>query len=418
MDKFILEGGRPLNGTVVVQGAKNALLPLMTSVVLRPGVVRFTNAAKLKDTTFLGEIIESLGGTCSWEKEVCTVDTTLLKGDSPSYEYVSKMRASFLFLGALVGRFGRARIPLPGGCSIGERPVQWHLEALRALGAQVEVVAGHVEASCTRLRGAEVRLPYPTVGGTQNTIMAAAFAEGETVIRNAAREPEVADLCKFLKESGVPIEGVGEGVVRIQGVKDLTFPQTYAVIPDRIEAITYAVAVAITGGRLILEKSDMNIMRSSMALLQEVGVSVEQRDHKVIVERKEDLRGFSITTHPYPGLPTDVQALFMALALYCKDKTVVKETVFSHRFMHVLEFVRMGAEVAIQGDTVTVQGDKSLTGAPVMASDLRAGAALVLAGLGASGATEVSRVYHIDRGYHQMERKLEMVGAAIKRVVQ
>lgn len=418
MDKFVVEGRRPLNGTVVVQGAKNALLPLMIAVVLRPGLVRFTNAARLKDTTFLGEIITSLGGSCVWEEEACTVDTTHVTGNSPGYEYVSKMRASFLLLGALLGRFGKAKIPLPGGCSIGERPVQWHLEALRALGARVDVVSGHVEASCTRLCGAEISLPYPTVGGTQNTIMAAAFAKGETVIRNAAREPEVADLCQFLKKSGVPIEGIGTEVVHIQGVEDLNFPKTYAVIPDRIEAITYAIAVGIAGGRLTLEKSDFQLMRASMALLEEAGVSVEISDQKVIIEKKNDLCGFSVITHPYPGLPTDVQALFMALALYCKGKVLVKETVFSHRFMHVLEFVRMGAEVSIQGNTVTVQGGKPLTGAPVMASDLRAGAALVLAGLGAFGVTEVSRVYHIDRGYAQMERKLRSVGAVIDRVSQ
>ena len=418
MDKFIIQGGRPLNGTVVVQGAKNALLPLMAAVVLRPGAVRFTNASHLKDTAFLGEIIESLGGFCTWTQNECTVDTTQLTGDSPGYEYVSKMRASFLLLGALIGRFGRAKIPLPGGCSIGERPVQWHLEALRALGARVEIISGHVVASCTQLRGAEICLPYPTVGGTQNTIMAAAFAQGETVIKNAAREPEVADLCRFLKESGVPIEGIGEAVVRIQGVDDLCFPETYAVIPDRIEAITYAVAVGIAGGRLILDKSNMSLMEASMALLQEAGVSVESHGGHTVVEKKGELQGFSIVTHPYPGLPTDVQALFMALALYCNGKVVIKETVFSHRFMHVLEFARMGAEVAIQGDTVTVQGGKPLTGAPVMASDLRAGAALVLAGLGASGTTEVSRVYHIDRGYVGMECKLQAVGADIKRVSQ
>ena len=419
MDNFLIEGGTPIKGEIAIQGAKNALLPLMISTVLSPGKVRFAQAPRLKDTRFLGEIIEALGGSCQWEENSCILDTTKINAWDPGYEYVSKMRASFLLLGALIGRFGRAKIPLPGGCSIGERPVQWHLEALRQLGVSLNVVAGHVEGTCTHMHGAEITLPFPTVGGTQNIIMAAVFAQGETVINNAAREPEVVALCDFLSESCVPIEGGGTSQIHIQGVKEVQFPLRYTIIPDRIEAVTYAIAAAVTNGDVTLTNCDYSFMKAPLDLLDKAGVSVEKKDtHTLRVCGSSSLKRFELVTGPYPCLSTDLQALFMALALYSKGITVIKETVFSHRFMHALEFARMGAEVTIHGDTVTVQGGNPLTGAPVMASDLRAGAALVLAGLGASGVTTVNRVYHIDRGYVSMEKKLQACGASIQRVAR
>jgi len=409
-----------MRGTIPIQGAKNALLPLMIAAIVRPIRVHFNNVTDLRDTRFLGDIIQALGGQCEWQDRCCVVDTQGVSGHEPSYEYVRKMRASFLLLGALLGRFGRAKIPLPGGCSIGERPVQWHIDALRKFGITIDLTAGCVVAHApNEIVGTSVTLPFPTVGGTQNVLMVAAVGRGESVIHNAACEPEVAALCHFLQHCGVVIEGAGTSTIRVQGTPEWTCPEVFDVMPDRIETVTYAVAAAISKGDVILEGCDVTTMVTPLTLLESAGVGIEHIDgSRMRVYYKKTLEGFEVTTGPYPQIPTDIQAILMALSLYCEGQSIIRETVFSHRFMHALEFARMGADLRIQGDTVTVFGGQSLVGAPVMASDLRAGAAIVLAALGAQGESVVQRVYHVDRGYADMEQKLSRCGVKIERLLE
>ncbi|MCY4414489.1 MAG: UDP-N-acetylglucosamine 1-carboxyvinyltransferase [Alphaproteobacteria bacterium] len=420
MDKLIIRGGKALSGSVSVQGAKNALLPLMVSSVLRPSVVTFSPVSALKDVILLGTILEDLGAQTSLKDGgIYCVDTRSVQCWKPRYEHVSKMRASFLLLGSLLGRFGEARVPLPGGCSIGSRPVQWHLEGIQKLGVDIALEKGFVQAKVARLQGAQIDLPYPTVGGTQNILTVAVLSKGETTITGAACEPEVVELCKFLVKSGAKIDGIGTRTLTIQGVDTLNMPESWCVLPDRIEALTYAVMAAITKGDLIIKNNDASLMEGPLELLQSIGVDVSFPDATSMrVRRAGVLKAFDFESGPYPAFSTDLQSFFMALSIFCEGDSTIKETVFLNRFMHALEFIRMGANITLQGDRATVHGGANISGATVMASDLRAGAALVACALGAEGETHIRRIYHTDRGYERIEEKLAACGADIVRVAE
>ncbi len=416
MDRLIIDGGRPLVGTIPISGAKNAALAIMAGALLadEPCVIR--NVPHLLDVQVMCEVLESLGvGIRRLGSDVIEIDASTLSGHTCPYQLVTKMRASFFVLGPILARMGEARIPLPGGCAIGSRPVDLHLKGLRSLGAKVTIEHGYVEASADKLVGAPVYLDYPSVGATETIMMAACLAEGITVIDNCAQEPEIVDLANFLISCGARVEGAGteqitvEGRVRMGGTD-------HACIPDRIEAGTYMVAAAITKGDLVLERVRPDHVASLTSKLQEMGVSVTVLgDTSLRVTAQGDLQAVDVRTMPFPGFPTDLQAQFMTLLAVVSGTSVVSETVFENRFLHVDELLRMGANIKTDGNTAVIQGVEMLTGAPVKAPDLRAGAALVLAGLAARGHTTISNVQFIDRGYEYLEEKLTAVGAKITR---
>ncbi len=415
MDKIVIHGGRPLNGCVSASGAKNAALPLMFATLLAPGPHRLGNVPRLRDIRTAEQLLTGLGASVQNEKGILEVFAEDLNGKEAPYDLVRTMRASVLVLGPLLARCGRARVSLPGGCAIGARPINLHLKGLEAMGAEITLDHGYVEARAERLHGARIYLDTPTVGGTENLMMAATLAEGTTVIENAACEPEIDDLAAALRTMGAKIEGDGTATITIEGVKQL-HGMDYQVMPDRIEAGTYLIAAALTGGSVLVQNARADHMEALLSKLEETGAACQVTEEGVRVTGPAQLRPVDIKTQPYPGFPTDMQAQFMTLMTLCGGSSMITETVFENRFMHVCELQRMGADITIEGHTATIKGVSELLGAPVMATDLRASACLVLAGLAADNTTEISRIYHLDRGYESLEEKFRCLGADITRV--
>lgn len=414
MDKFIVVGGNKLRGKVGVSGAKNAALPLMAATILCPGKSVIENVPALRDVETMSHLLRILGAEVVLEDHVLTLDTIACNGHEAPYELVKTMRASIYVLGPLLARHGRARVSLPGGCAWGPRPVDFHIRGMQALGAEVELEHGYIVAQAKKLKGAQIHFDIPSVGATANLMMAATLARGTTVIENAAREPEIVQLADFLVKMGARVDGAGTDRVEVEGVHSL-HPARERIIPDRIETGTFMVAVAITRGKAEVEGCVPEYVASLVAKLREVGVKVEERGSSILVEAPFGLKAVDITTAPYPGFPTDLQAQMMALMSVARGSSLITETVFYDRFTHVAELRRLGADIKVDGNVAVVTGVRRLSGAPVMATDLRASAALVLAGLVAEGETEISRVYHIDRGYERIEEKLSALGAEIRR---
>ncbi len=417
MDKLIIRGGIPLTGEVNISGAKNSALPILAAALLAEEPVRIGNVPHLHDVTTTMELLGRMGLSLTVdEKMTVEVDSTSINNFFAPYELVKTMRSSILVLGPLLSRYGRAEVSLPGGCAIGARPVNLHLQGLEAMGAELSVESGYIKAKTKGLRGAEIILDMVTVTGTENLLMAATLAKGTTIIKNAAREPEVVDLANFLQNMGAIIEGAGSDTIKIQGVSSLSGTE-YHVLPDRIETGTFLAAIAMTGGKGRLKRTRPDLLVSVLSKLREAGCKIDTGEDWIELDMVgRELRAVDIHTAPYPGFPTDMQAQFTALNCVAKGSATVTESVFENRFMHVLELQRMGADVRLEGNTVVTKGSGSLTAAPMMATDLRASASLVLAGLTATGETEVDRIYHIDRGYETIEEKLSKLGAKIKRI--
>lgn len=416
MSTFHIWGNHPTSGRIPVHGAKNAVLPIMASTLLIPEPCLLTGVPyELDDVRLMMRILESLGVKLQREEDRLWVDAShLIKTEAP-YDLVSGMRASFVILGPLLTRYKEAKVAMPGGCAIGTRPVDLHLKGLEALGAELELLHGYVQAKSARLKGTKIYLDFPSVGATQNILMAAALAEGTTILENAAAEPEISDLAIFLNACGAKIHGAGTNVIRIEGVKTLRATQ-HEIIPDRIEAGTFLVAAAITQGDVLVENAVSDHLKPVLAKLREAGHQLTEYPEGIRVVGGKTTLPTHITTLPHPGFPTDMQAQFMALQAKSIGNSTITETVFENRFMHVNELIRMGANIRIDGRIAYIQGVNRLTGAPVRATDLRAGSALVLAGLAAEGETIVHDIFHIDRGYMQLEKKLQGIGAFIKRM--
>ena len=424
MDRILIRGGNRLSGRLPISGAKNAALTLMPCALLTDEPLTLRNLPRLADVDSFGHLLNQLGASTQIEGarpedfgRVMTIRAGKLTATEAPYDIVRKMRASILVLGPLVGRGGEATVSLPGGCAIGNRPIDLHLKALEEMGAEIELAAGYVKATAPggRLPGGRVAFPVVSVGATENALMAAVTAKGGTCIENAAREPEIVDLCNCLVAMGASISGIGTETLEIEG-RDRLHGATYRVMPDRIEAGSYACAAAITGGSLDLIGAEASDMRATLHALTEAGVTVTERKGSVHVEAADGLRPLTLSTAPFPGFATDMQAQFMAMLCRANGASMLTETIFENRYMHVPELARMGADIQVRGRTAVVRGVESLVGAPVMATDLRASMSLILAGLAAKGQTEVSRVYHLDRGYERLEEKLSAVGADIERV--
>ncbi len=416
MEKLIIEGGIPLKGAIRVSGSKNAALPIMFAAILLDSPVTYSNVPRLRDIRTTNKLLNILGCRAEFTSgisDMVLVEPGELSPEAP-YDLVKTMRASVLVLGPLLARLGEARVALPGGCAIGARPVDQHLKALEKMGAHFDLESGYIIGRCKSLRGADISFDFPTVGGTENLLMAASLAKGKTVLRNCACEPEVVDLARFLNACGAKISGIGTDTVQIEGVTSLKGCE-YRIMPDRIEAGTFLAAGAITRGELLVQDCPADCLSAVLAKLGELGVAVDISNDGVHVRPGRHLRGADVVTRPYPGFPTDMQAQFMALMCLAKGSSTVEETIFENRFMHVPELSRMGATIKLSGSRAVVRGASGLIGAPVMASDLRASASLVLAGLAAKGVTEVQRIYHLDRGYEKIEEKLGAVGARIRR---
>jgi len=419
MDSLLIKGGTPLRGEVTVSGAKNAVLPIMAATLLTPEKCVIRRVPDLSDVQFMGQILASLGAKVSVNGDTVTVQAGKIKpfGD---YDLIRKMRASICILGPLLGRLRHSRVSLPGGCVIGTRPIDLHLKGMEALGAKLTVEGGYVDAKAKRLIGTDIFLggrAGPTVLGTANVMMAAVLADGVTTIESAACEPEVVDLAFFLSSMGARISGAGSPTITITGVKELHGVE-HEVIPDRIEAATFAIAAAATGGEVTIHGARPDHMSAVLDKLRDAGVRVERKGLTLSVRRNGTLRPVDVTTQPYAGFPTDVQAQMMVLMAMTPGLSIITERIFESRFMHVSELARLGAEVSIEGPSAIVKGGRPLSGAPVMASDLRASAALVIAGLSARGSTLVNRIYHLDRGYEKIDQKLRGLGARIQRVEQ
>ena len=424
MDRILIRGGNRLAGRLPISGAKNAALTLMPCALLTDEPLTLRNLPRLADVDSFGHLLNQLGASTQIEGSrpedfgrVMTIRTGKLTATEAPYDIVRKMRASILVLGPLVGRAGEATVSLPGGCAIGNRPIDLHLKALEEMGAEIELAAGYVKATAPggRLAGGRVSFPVVSVGATENALMAAVTAKGGTRIDNAAREPEIVDLCNCLVAMGASIGGIGTETLEIEG-RDRLHGATYRVMPDRIEAGSYACAAAITGGALDLVGAEAGDMRATLDALVEAGVTVEERKDGIRVEASNGLGPLTLSTAPYPGFATDMQAQFMAMLCKASGASVLTETIFENRYMHVPELARMGADIQVRGRTAVVRGVPKLVGAPVMATDLRASMSLILAGLAAEGETQVARVYHLDRGYERLEEKLSAVGADIERV--
>jgi len=417
MDKLIITGGAMLDGTIRISGAKNAALPVICATLMADGVMTVGNVPHLQDVTTTMELLGAMGVTLVVDETLAIEsDTSTMTTFSAPYDLVKTMRASILVLGPLLARFGMAEVSLPGGCAIGARPVNLHIQGLQAMGAEITVENGYIKARAERLKGATIVLDIVTVTGTENLMMAAALADGTTVLENAAREPEVVDLAQCLIKMGAKISGAGTSTIIIEGVEKLNGVR-YDVLPDRIETGTYLVAAAITGGRITLKDTCPELLDAVLAKLREAGAEIETGDDWITLDMHgKRPKAVDIHTAPYPAFPTDMQAQFTALNAIADGTSTIRETVFENRFMHMQELERMGANVRLEGNTAIITGGKGLTGAPVMATDLRASASLVLAGLVAKGDTEVNRIYHIDRGYERIEEKLQQLGATIRRV--
>ena len=419
MDKLIIRGGRPLQGEVAISGAKNAALPELCAALLTEEPVTLANVPRLQDVTTVLSLLRNMGANAErshTRPDVVTVDAARLTQLEAPYELVKTMRASILVLGPLLARFGQARVSLPGGCAIGSRPIDQHIKGLQAMGAEISVEHGYILAKAARLRGARIATDMVTVTGTENLLMAATLADGETVLENAAQEPEVRDLADMLVAMGARIEGQGTSRIRIQGVERLHAPSGgHTIVPDRIEAGTFLCAAAAAGGELLLRHARGDHLDAVIDKLREAGVRVETGVDWIRVRSEGRLAAVGFRTSEYPAFPTDMQAQFMVLDCIAEGTSVITETIFENRFMHVNELVRLGAKIEVDGHTAVVTGVPRLSGATVMATDLRASASLVIAGLVAEGETRVDRIYHLDRGYDQMEAKLRAVGADIER---
>ncbi len=414
MDKIIIEGGRPLKGEVEISGAKNAALPILASSLLTEGVSTYTNVPKLQDINSIKLLLTHLGARVETDGHSVQIDTRGANNHQAPYDLVRKMRASVLVLGPMVARLKKARVSMPGGCAIGARPINLHLRGLELLGAKIDLEHGDVEAVTDGLRGSEINFDVVTVTGTENLMMAATLAEGVTVLRNAAREPEVVALAETLNRMGARILGAGTAVITIEGVSSLQ-PVDMDIIPDRIEAGTLMVAAALTGGDVQLSHCEPEHLGMVIDKLKTAGAEVVIDNQHIRVKGSESIHSVDIQTMPYPGFPTDMQAQFMVLMSVADGSSLIAETIFEKRFIHVSELRRIGADITISGHTAIVRGVPLLSGAPVMATDLRASASLILAGLVARGQTVVSRVYHLDRGYESLEKKLAGLGAEIRR---
>jgi UDP-N-acetylglucosamine 1-carboxyvinyltransferase len=417
LDKIVIHGGTPLQGSVSVSGSKNAALPILMASLLTPEPVAISNVPRLRDVNTAIDLLGRLGVQAEWrgdhELELCAANISSYEAP---YELVKTMRASFVVLGPLLARCGRARVSTPGGCAIGARPVNLHITGIRSLGAKIQLRNGYVEAHADRLKGMRIWLDNPSVGATENILMTAVRACGRTVIENAAREPEVQDLARMLTTMGAQITGAGTHVVEIEGVERLRGAE-HRVVPDRIEAGSLMAAAAITGGDVTIENAPVDHVDAVITKLRETGAEVTNHDGSSLrVRRSMPLRPIELRTLPYPGFPTDLQAQMMAVLTQAYGTSVVTETIFENRFMHALELLRMGADIVMKGPTAIVRGSSRLSGAPVMATDLRASMSLILAGLAAENTTEVSRVYHLDRGYEGLDAKLRSIGAQLERV--
>lgn len=415
MDKLVIQGGRALSGEVKVSGAKNAALPILCASILAPEILRVQNLPHLRDVTTMLTLLGQMGVEVSLDEKLgVSLDATRVEHRVAPYELVKTMRASILVLGPLVARFGEARVSLPGGCAIGQRPVDQHIKGLEALGAQIEIERGYIHARASRLQGTRIEMDLVTVTGTENLMMAATLADGTTVIENAALEPEVADLASCLNAMGARVSGAGTDVISVEGVERL-HAADYRVMPDRIESGTFLAAAAATGGEIKLSGARADILGAVIAKLREAGAVVEYGEDWVALQSRGKPVAVNARTAPYPGFPTDMQAQLMALNSVADGTSVITETIFENRFMHAQELKRLGAEIDVEGNTAVVQGVEHLQGARVMATDLRASASLVIAGLVAEGETLVDRIYHLDRGYECIEEKLSQLGARIKR---
>ena len=416
MDKLVIEGGVPLTGTVAISGAKNAALPILTAALLTDEPLLINNVPHLRDVSTMLNLLMQMGVTTSLdEKGGVELRAGKITDPVAPYVLVKTMRASVLVLGPLVARLGEARVSLPGGCAIGLRPVDQHLKGLQALGATIDMEQGYMVARAGRLRGARICMDIVTVTGTENLMMAAALADGITVIENAAREPEISDLAACLTAMGAKIDGAGTDVITVEGVERL-HGACYSVMPDRIETGTFLVAAAVTGGDVRLTGARPDTLEAVLDKLRETGVHIETGGDWIHVKANGALKAVNVRTAPYPAFPTDMQAQFMALNSVAEGTSRIVETIFENRFMHVQEMQRLGADIAVEGNTAVIQGVAGLNGATVMATDLRASASLVVAGLAARGATTVERIYHLDRGYERIEEKLSKLGARIRRV--
>jgi UDP-N-acetylglucosamine 1-carboxyvinyltransferase len=417
VDKLLIQGGTSLSGTIDVSGAKNAALPILAGTLLATEPVTVSNVPQLKDVATTITLLQSMGVQVTVDEKLnVEVDSSAVTNRCAPYELVKTMRASILVLGPLVARFGEADVSLPGGCAIGARPVNLHVQGLQAMGAHVVVENGFIRARADRLQGAHIVFDTVTVTGTENLMMAAVLADGETVLENAAREPEIIDVANFLQQMGARISGAGTSTIRIEGVESLAGAK-YEVLPDRIECGTYLVAAAMTGGRIRLNRAAPENLEAVIAKLQEAGAIIEYGSDWITLDMQgKRPQAVDIRTSPYPGFPTDMQAQFCAMNAMAAGVGTVTETIFENRFQHVLELQRMGAEIQIEGNMAVCRGVEKLTAAPVMATDLRASAGLILAGLAAEGETLVDRIYHVDRGYERIEEKLHQLGAQIKRV--
>lgn len=415
MEKFIIKGGKKLSGEVEISSAKNAVLPILAATILSADLCILNNTPMLEDVNVLCELLESLDAKVTKNNGVVRVDTSDLNYKNVNNELVKKMRASFLIMGAMVARFGNFKMSLPGGCNIGARPIDLHLKGLAALGADIETEHGFVEVNANELHGAKIYLDFPSVGATENIMMAACLAKGETIIENAAEEPEITDLANFLKSMGAKIYGEGTDTIKIIGVKKLHGSE-YTPIFDRIEAGTFMVAAAATKSTIKLTNTNAEYMRPIIAKLKEMGVETIVENNALIVNGNTNIKCVDIKTMPYPGFPTDMQAQMMALLSIADGTSMITETMFENRFMQARELIRMGANIKTDGRCAVVEGTEFLTGAEVKATDLRAGAALIIAGLCAKGETTIVDIYHIDRGYVMIEEKLKKLGADIKRV--
>lgn len=417
MDKMSVQGGHTLNGTVKVSGAKNAALPILFSTILAEGKHVFHNMPNLKDIESTAELLKSLGSESLWlNPGTFQVKVSKLTSHEAHYDLVRKMRASILCLGPMLAKYGEAIVSMPGGCAIGSRPIDLHLEGMKALGAEITLKEGYVIAKAKKLKGTTFLFETSTVGGTENLLMAATLAEGRTILENAAKEPEIVDLAEYLIKMGAKIQGHGTSVITIDGVEKLT-PAEHAIMPDRIEAGTLLIAGAITKGNVTVTNCDPNHLEALLFKLKESGFKLEHTKNSISIFRADQWEAVDINTAPHPLFPTDLQAQFMALMTVAQGTSVISETVFENRFMHVQELIRLGADITPKTRVAVVRGvSEGLTAAPVMATDLRASASLVLAGLIAKGETVVNRIYHLDRGYEKLEDKLSSLGAKIKRV--
>ncbi|WP_432662601.1 UDP-N-acetylglucosamine 1-carboxyvinyltransferase [Wukongibacter baidiensis] len=416
MPKIIVRKSGPLKGTVKISGAKNSVLPIMAASLLAQDKVILEDIPGLRDVEVISEVLTSLGADVKKHGNgILEINSSGIDNSEAPYDLIKKMRASFLVIGPLLARMGRARVSLPGGCAIGARPIDLHLKGLSALGAKIDLGHGYVEAQADKLVGDKIYLDFPSVGATENIMMAATMAEGQTIIQNAAEEPEIVDLANFLNSMGAKVRGAGTDTIKIQGVKALGGTR-HTVIPDRIEAGTYMVAAAITGGDVTIKNALPDHLKPMIAKLKECGVDIYENGDQIRVNASNGITAVDLKTLPYPGFPTDMQSQFMTLLSVANGTSVINETVFENRFMHVSELARMGANIKIEGHTAVVQGVNTLEGAQVRATDLRAGAALILAGLVADGITEIGDTHHIDRGYVEIESKLRSLGANIERI--